>query len=142
MDIERPKIGIGVIIFNAEGKILIGKRTGSHAPYYSIPGGHLEMGESFEEAAIKEVFEETGLTIKNPEVFCVTNNLETLKKEGKHYISISLLVKNFKGRPVVKEPGKCEGWLWVDPHDLPRPHFDASEMAIRCYFENKFYIPA
>ena len=49
---NRSKVGVGVIIQNADGKILIGKRKGSHAPFYSIPGGHLENGESFEEALI------------------------------------------------------------------------------------------
>ena len=60
---ERPKVGIGVIIENNENKILIGKRKGSHSPYFSIPGGHLEIGETFEAAAKKEVLEETGLLI-------------------------------------------------------------------------------
>ena len=58
-----------MVIQNEKGEILIGKRTGSHAPLYSIPGGHLEQGETFEEAAIKEVREETGLIISNPKVF-------------------------------------------------------------------------
>ena len=74
-NIKRPNIGIGVII-NNDGRILVGKRKGSHAQYYSIPGGHLEMEERFEEAAIKEIKEETNLTIKNPKVFAVTNNIK------------------------------------------------------------------
>ena len=95
--IERPKVGIGVIIENEKKEILIGKRTGSHSPYFSIPGGHLEMGETFEEAATKEVFEETGLKIFDPKVICVTNNLRTFKESGKHYISVILLVQKFTG---------------------------------------------
>lgn len=139
---ERPKVGIGVIIENKEGFILVGKRIGSHAPYYSIPGGHLEAGESFEEAAIKEVLEETGLEIIAPKVICVTNNLDTYKAEGKHYISIALVTGEFKGTPVVLEPDKCEGWQWVDPRAIPKPHFDASAFAIECYLNGEFYIPA
>ncbi|HEY3403818.1 MAG TPA: NUDIX domain-containing protein [Ohtaekwangia sp.] len=85
---ERPNVGVGVIIENNEGKILIGKRKGSHSPFYSIPGGHLESGETFEEAAIKEIEEETGLTIYAPEVIAVTNNLRTYAIEKRHYISV------------------------------------------------------
>ena len=73
----RPHVGIGVILVNPDGHILIGKREGSHAPYWSIPGGYLEAGESFEAAAIREVKEETGLDIANPTVLCVTYNLRT-----------------------------------------------------------------
>lgn len=136
---ERPKVGVGIIILNKERKILVGKRIG-HAPYYSIPGGHLELGESFEEAAIKEVFEETSLRLKNPKVFCVTNNLKTYKLEGKHYVSINLVCEEFEGEPKVMEPNKCESWFWVNPRNLPKPHFDASEWAVECYLKDLFYI--
>ena len=70
---------------------------GSHAPYSSIPGGYLEAGETFEEAAIREVKEEAGLDIVNPVVVGVTNNLQTYKAEGLHVISVCLLAKEFPG---------------------------------------------
>jgi len=138
--IERPKVGIGVVIVNSEGDILIGKRKGSIAQLFSIPGGHLELGETFEEAATKEVKEETNLDILEPVVFCVTNNLETYANEGKHYISICLLAVKYEGILKNMEPDKCENWNWVDPANLPQPHFDASEKAVECYLKSKFYI--
>lgn len=137
---ERPKVGVGVIIVNDEGKVLIGKRTGSHAPYYSIPGGHLELGETFEQAAIKEVKEETNLSIENPKVICITNNLKTFALEGQHYISIILLAKEYSGKLTNLEPNKCEGYQWVKLTKLPQPHFDASEQGIKCYLDDKFYL--
>ena len=136
--LERPKVGIGVVIVNNEGKVLVGRRRGSHAQLYSIPGGHLELGETFEEAAVKEIKEETGLDIIDPTVFCVTNNLRTYREEGIHYISVCLVVNKFNGEPTNLEPEKCNGWNWVDPYNLPHPHFDASENAIRCYLEQCF----
>lgn len=133
------RIGLGVIIINSEGKVLIGKRKNSHAPYYSIPGGHLELGENFENGAIREIKEETDLDICDPQVIAITNNLETYKKEGVHYISIILLANKYSGELKNLEPQKCEEWLWVDPNELPVPHFDASKMAISCFLNNKFY---
>ncbi|HJO94453.1 MAG TPA: NUDIX hydrolase [Victivallales bacterium] len=138
--IERPKLGIGVIIVNSDNKILIGKRKGSHAQYYSIPGGHLELGETFEEAAIKEIKEETSLKLINPKVISVINDLETYRSEGKHYISICMLATEYRGTPKVMEPDKCEGWQWCDPNKLPTPHFEASRQTIQCYLQNKFYL--
>ena len=137
---DRPKVGIGVIIQNTNKEILVGKRKGSHSPFYSIPGGHLEYGESFEEAAIKEVFEETGLIIKNPKVFGVTNNLRTFKQENKHYVSINLFTNEFEGELETKEPDKCEKWIWCKISEIPEPQFDASEFAIECFEKNEFYI--
>ena len=136
---NRPHVGIGVILVNPDGHILIGKREGSHAPYWSIPGGYLEPGEPFETAAIREVKEETGLEIANPSVICVTNNLQTHKAEGLHVISVCLLATEFSGNLAVREPEKCSGWQWCDPANLPEPHFEASSMAIACYLEKKFY---
>lgn len=134
-----PRVGLGVILVNHDGKVLIGKRKNSHAPYYSIPGGHLEPGETFEDGAIREIKEETDLDIKNPRVVAVTNNLETYNKEGLHYVSIALLAQDFSGELKIMEPEKCDEWLWVDPKNLPTPHFDASRMAITCYLEKTFY---
>ena len=138
---QRPNVGLGIIILNDAGKILVGKRKGSHSPFYSIPGGHLEMGESFEDGIQKEVLEETGLIIKNPFVIGVTNNLRTFQQSGIHHVSINLFTADFEGEPKAMEPEKCEKWFWVNPKELPQPHFDASEFAVACFLEKKFYLP-
>ena len=138
-NIERPKVGLGIIIVNNDGFVLIGKRKGSHAQEYSIPGGHLDLGETFEEGAIREIKEETNLDIFEPKVIAVTNNLETFRKEGKHYISVILLVTRFSGELKNMEPNKCEGWVWTDPKELPEPHFDASRLGIECFMKNSAY---
>ncbi|MBT8231923.1 MAG: NUDIX domain-containing protein [Saprospiraceae bacterium] len=136
---KRPKVGVGVIIENEDGKILVGKRKGSHSPYYSIPGGHLELGESFEAAAIKEVKEETGIDINSPKVFSVCNNLGTYQKEGVHAVSINLHTNDYEGEPQIMEKDKCEGWQWCLPTELPQPHFEASTLAVKCYLDKTFY---
>ena len=134
-----PRVGLGVIIVNKDGEILIGKRKGSHAPKFSIPGGKLDLGETFEQGAIREIKEETNLDVFEPKVIAVTNNLETFKEEGKHYISIILLVKKYYGELKNMEPEKCEGWTWVNPRKLPQPHFDASVFGVKCYLNGSVY---
>lgn len=134
-----PKIGVGIIITNEKGEILIGKRKGSHANLYSIPGGHFERGETFEEAAAREAKEEMGIDIRNPKVIALTNNLKTYKKEGVHHISVILLVTDFIGVPKNIEPDKCDGWFWVNPKKLPLPHFDASQRGVECWLAGEFY---
>ena len=139
MSIKKPGVGLGVIILNSEGKILIQKRIGSHAQKYSIPGGGLELGETFEEGASREIQEEVGITLKNPQVIAVTNNLETYRTENVHYISVVLIAEAFEGKPKIMEPEKCSELIWCDPTDLPQPHFDASRLAIECYLNDSVY---
>jgi 8-oxo-dGTP diphosphatase len=136
----QPVVGIGILLINTEGKILVGKRKVYPAPKYSIFGGALEMGETFEQAAIREAKEETNLDIKNPKVYAITNNIETFNEEGRHSISIMLVSNEFSGELKVMEPDKCESWFWCDPKELPEPHYDASRMAVECYLTNKFYL--
>jgi 8-oxo-dGTP diphosphatase len=66
---QRPKVGVGVMIFK-DGKVLLGKRKSSHGDgEYAWPGGHMEYMESFEECAKRETMEETGMQIRNVRFF-------------------------------------------------------------------------
>jgi ADP-ribose pyrophosphatase YjhB (NUDIX family) len=61
---ERPIVGVGAIIFQAERVLLVQR---GHAPMqgeWSLPGGALEIGETLEEGVKREVLEETGLNIE------------------------------------------------------------------------------
>ncbi|EKN5092119.1 nucleotide triphosphate diphosphatase NUDT15 [Yersinia enterocolitica] len=134
-------VGVGVIIVNQQGEVLFGKRSSQHAPYWSIPGGHMEAGESFEQAAQREIFEETGLNINEMKVIGLCNNLATWREEGKHTVSVCLLAQHPGGRPELKEPDKCQQWLWCDPRELPEPHFETSRHAIDLWLNQQFYFP-
>src|SRR4051794_34741939 len=79
-------VGIAVLIWRG-AQVLLTKRKGSHgAGTWAPPGGHLDMGESFEDCAIREVREETGVTISEPRFLAVTNDV--FVDEGKHYATI------------------------------------------------------
>jgi len=120
---SHPRVGIGVLIFN-EQKILLGKRKGSHgADTWSPPGGHLELRESFEDCAIREVQEETGLTISTPEFLAVTNDIFE-DDSDKHYVTV-FLCAHFPEDQEVKnlEPEKTVAWEWIDVKKLPQKLF-------------------
>ena len=63
---DYPRVGIGVIVMR-NGLVLLGERIGAHgAGTWALPGGHLEFGESVEQCARREVWEETGLEPRGP----------------------------------------------------------------------------
>ena len=119
-DHPKPRVGIAVIV-RRDGQLLLGKRIGSHGPgTWSVPGGHLEYGETPAECAERELVEETGLTITSYDLGPWSNDII---EEGKHYITIYVFVKEFKGELQNLEPHKCEGWEWFDWDHLPEPLF-------------------
>jgi 8-oxo-dGTP diphosphatase len=106
----RPSVGVAVIIIK-NGKVLLGKRKGSHGSgSWAFPGGHLEMNESIEECATREVFEETGISVKNICYATFTNDI--FKEEKKHYVTLFVVAEYNGGDLRVKEPDKCEKWDW------------------------------
>ena len=119
---EKPKVGVGVIVLS-EGRVLMGKRKGSHsAGTWAFPGGHLEFGESVEECAKRELLEETGLQAKNVRRSLWTNDVMDGKK---HYVTLFMIVDEFEGKLETREPSKCEGWQWHIWEDLPEPLFSS-----------------
>lgn len=133
-------VGVGVLITNKHGQILMGKRSSKHAPYWSIFGGHVDPGESFENCAIREIKEEIGIDIQAPTVFGISNNLQTYQQEGKHTVSICMHVE-YSGdvEPRIMEADKCENLMWVSPDKIPEPHFEASRNAVDLWLTQRFY---
>jgi 8-oxo-dGTP diphosphatase len=113
----RPRIGVGVFVFNTKNEFLIGKRKGSHGSgTYALPGGHLEFGEAFEECAARETMEETGVQIWEPRFLTATNSVMSGPDQGSHYVTIFIvgkLQRDEVAKVEVKEPEKCEGWEWI-----------------------------
>jgi 8-oxo-dGTP diphosphatase len=99
---QRPKIGVGVVIHDGAGNIVMGERAGSHgAGTLQCPGGHLEYGESFAECAAREVLEETGLEVGDVKFLVATNDVFG---EGKHYVTVFVTARIVG---VEKEPKVC-----------------------------------
>ncbi|GFR41035.1 hypothetical protein Agub_g1468, partial [Astrephomene gubernaculifera] len=117
----RPKVGVGVLIFRGTD-VLVGCRKGSHGTgTYALPGGHLELGESFEQCAIREVEEETGIQIRDPAFAYAVNSVFN---ETTHYVTVFMRVDVDQGvEPKLMEPDKCEGWSWVPWDAIPEPVF-------------------
>ena len=120
---EKPnvRVGVGVFVFK-DGKFLLQKRQGSHGEgTWSLPGGHLEHGESFEDTARREVKEESNLDIKNIRFGAVTNDI--FESENKHYVTVWML-SDWAGNDLKNmEPNKCTAQQWHTFDDLPRPLF-------------------
>jgi 8-oxo-dGTP diphosphatase len=117
---QHPRVGVAVLL-KKDNQILLGKRKNAHGTGTWAPaGGHLEFGESIEECARRELLEETGLRALSLKPLTWTNNIIDANK---HYVTLFMLVDEWEGALILKEPHKCEGWHWFDLDKLPEPLF-------------------
>jgi 8-oxo-dGTP diphosphatase len=132
---NRPSVGVAVIVIK-NGKVLLGKRKGSHGSgSWAFPGGHLEMNESIEECSRREVIEETGISIKNIRYATFTNDI--FKEEQKHYVTLFVVAEYSGGGLRVNEPDKCEKWDWFIWEKFPENLF----LSLKNLLAQGFHIP-
>lgn len=138
-------VGFGVMILR-DNKILLGKRHENPekassmlngAGTWTMPGGKLEFGESFEQGIKREAMEETGIKLNNVQVICVNNDII----ETAHFVTIGLFCEDFEGEPQVMEPDEITEWHWFDLNELPSPLYFPSAELLENYKNKKFYIP-
>jgi len=109
-----PEPTVGALIVNKEGKILL---TKSHKWFdkYTLPGGHIEVGETMKEAVIREVKEEVGLDVEVGDMLLMQEAIfaEEFWKR-KHFIFFDFLCKS-KDQPVKLDGNELQEYLWEYP---------------------------
>ncbi len=143
---EKKKVGVGVgVVVLRDGKILLGKRHGDpdkadselHGEgSWTMPGGKLGFGESFEDGARREVAEETGISLREAKVICVNND----RVEDAHFVTIGLFAEDFEGDAKAMEPDEITEWQWFDLSKLPTPLYFPSAKVLNNYQKGQFYI--
>lgn len=75
----QPIIGVGAILVRPDGAVLLGYRDKpGESACWCLPGGHVDAGESFETAAVREISEETGITeLQRFKLLAITQHLNS-----------------------------------------------------------------
>lgn len=117
----RPNVGVAVIIRDGDNVLLM-KRQNSHGHgTWSVPGGHLEFGESPHECAIREAEEEVGVLISDLTFRTITNDI--FEQEGKHYVTIWMEGSYLSGEARVNSAREMSAVGWFPWNALPTPRF-------------------
>ncbi|MDD2807317.1 MAG: NUDIX domain-containing protein [Patescibacteria group bacterium] len=131
-------IGINVFVVK-NNQLLLGKRKGVYgAGTWGLPGGHLETGEAMEDAAARELMEETGLQANNFEFANVVND----RSGNQHYLQIGFTAQNTDGELTLKEPDRCEEWKWFKLNELPPELFPPHIKQIENFLKKTNFIDA
>ena len=64
---DNPRVAVGAIVFKNNKVLLVRRAQAPSQDLWAIPGGRVEIGETLQEAAEREIFEETGITIRAQE---------------------------------------------------------------------------
>jgi ADP-ribose pyrophosphatase YjhB (NUDIX family) len=109
-------IGSFIVVVNSQNQILLGKRKNSFGPgQFGCPGGRLELTETLQDCAKRELLEETGLSARTVKYLGV---IRTLQDSG-NFIHFAFLCDDYEGQIELKEPDKCEEWNFYQPTDIP-----------------------
>ena len=100
------------MVYDGKGNILVQDRLDPDWPGVTFPGGHVEPGESFTHAVIREVWEETGLTIEKPQLCGLKQFWED---DGTRYIVMLYKTKRFSGELQSSREGKV---FWIKRSEL------------------------
>ena len=128
-----PEPTCGALIFNDENKLFLMK---SHKwkGKYIIPGGHVELGETLEEALKREIKEETGLDIFDIEfLFFQEFIYDNVFWKKRHFIFFDFACKTNSTEVVLDSEG--QDFVWIDLNDIGS--FDIEPYTIRTIEEYK-----
>jgi mutator protein MutT len=110
---ERPFLAVSVAVWRGEEALLVRRARPPMASIWSFPGGLVEIGECLEDAAAREVREETGLDV---EILGQIDRAEVIRRddEGKverHYVIIVFAGRYISGEPQAGDDADAVNWV-------------------------------
>lgn len=118
---SRTQVGVAAVVLSADGRVLLAERRAEAGRRLAVPGGRLDAGESVEECAVRELWEETGLTLEPSDVQVVGAVLDDNVQGA--WVVVGVLARLAMPHDAVElnelEPEKIGGFAWADPAALP-----------------------
>ena len=93
-----------------DGKVLVQNRVDPNWGGLTFPGGHIEPGESLVDSVIREMREETGLTVRNPRLI---GSKSWMKDDGSRYLVLLYVATEYEGALRSSDEGEIR-WMTLD----------------------------
>lgn len=128
------------LILIQDEQILLARRyqTGFQDGNYSLPAGHVDAGETFSDAIIREAHEEIGITVQHSDL----KHLHTQHRKSERnieYVDVYFTTTTWAGEITNLEPHKCDDLVWFPINDLPENTVEYVRQVIthiqnQCYY--------
>ena len=117
-----PRVGVGAIVIKDDKVLLVKRGIPPSKGLWAIPGGHVELGETLQETAEREILEETGIVIRAKKPVYTFDLIER-DDTGEirfHYIVVDLMAEYVRGEPLGADDALEARWLsWEEIEALP-----------------------
>jgi 8-oxo-dGTP diphosphatase len=119
---ERPIVAVGAVIVDGDRVLLVKRGNEPLKGEWSLPGGAVEIGETLEDALVREAREETGLDV---EIGPVVEVLDRILRDGAgrveyHYVIVDYLCRARSGTAACGSDAADVRWVGAD--ELPDVH--------------------
>jgi len=116
---DRPFCGVGVVVWRGDQVLLVRRGRAPRKGDWSIPGGLQELGETVGETALREVLEETGLTVRLTDQLGVVDSVrrDDAGRVEYHYTLIEFAAEWISGEPAASDDVDRALWVPVDELD-------------------------
>ena len=110
---DSPKVGVGALVFHNNRVLLIKRGKSPSKGMWTVPGGRLELGESLQEAAEREVLEETSVTVKaeNPLYIFDMVAKDDNGRIKYHFVIVDIAAQYIEGDPKPGDDAADAGWF-------------------------------
>ncbi|HEX9188455.1 MAG TPA: NUDIX hydrolase [Vicinamibacteria bacterium] len=129
MNPTAPAVGVGGVLVH-EGRVLLIRR--GKEPLFGrwvVPGGTVELGETLQDALVREMQEETGLLVEPLEVLCVFDRIERVgDRVAYHYVIVDYLCRYVSGE--ARAASDALEVAWATPDDLARYDLPAKALEV------------
>jgi len=117
-----PRVAIGAVVIEGDKVLLVRRNQNPAKGLWAIPGGSVKLGETLQEAAEREIKEETGITIRAKTPCYTFDVIERDEQLGIrfHYVIVDLTADYVSGEPVAGDDASEARWVPLNGlEDLP-----------------------